>query len=67
MEAQPYVARFAGGSGGPERLPARILHERVPPRQRALGVVGGERQREALELAAAPRGIRSLSALGGYG
>ena len=63
MEAQPHVACVAGGRGRAERLAGRVLDERVATRQRALGVVSAECQRQAFELTAAPGGLGSLSAL----
>ena len=53
MQADRDRGQRAGGRGARDRLSRRVLEQRVAAFQRSLGVVGGERAEDAVQVAAA--------------
>ena len=67
MEAQLELARGARGGRRGERLPGPVLYERVTTGERAIRIVGGEREGQPLEIASPADGVRRGGTLPGTG
>lgn len=67
MEAQLELARDARGGCRGERLPGPVLYERVTAGERAIRIVGGEREGQPLDIASPADGVRRGGTLPGPG